>query len=143
MVVCNGAVQRETTVSDDIKWSISILQHIAEIYSGISSELESYVIRYNDAACIPFLSQRSGSPARPRIIISEDQLYGLIEIGLSYAKISIMFGVSVRTLLRRRIEFGMQVGRSYSSISDYDLDGTIQTFVQVNHQLEMFTVHNF
>ena len=73
------------------------------MYSGMYSELESYVIQYNVAACIPFLSQRSGSPVRPRIIISEDQLSGLIEMGFSYTKISKMFGVSARTLLRRRM----------------------------------------
>ena len=143
MVVCNGAVQCENTVFDDIKGLISILQHFAEMYSGISSELDSYVIQQNVAACIPFLSQRSGSPGRPRIIISEDQLSGLIEIGFAYTKISIMFGVSARILLRRRIEFSMPVDQSYSSISDDDLDGIIQTLMQVNYQLEIFTVHNF
>ena len=42
-----------------------------------------------------------------------------------------MFGVSVRTFLRRRNELGLQIGRNYSNISDSDLDDLIRSLVQV------------
>ena len=57
------------------------------------------------------------------MIISEAQISGLIEMGFSYATMARLFGVSVRTLLRRRNEFGLQIGRNYSNISNSDLDG--------------------
>jgi len=57
-----------------------------------------------------------GSPGRLRVIISKDQLSGLAK----------MFGVSARTLHRRRFEFVMHIGRNCKSISEIYLDDVIR-----------------
>ena len=89
------------------------------------------VMQLEDRACdahisIPFL--HTGRPGRPPFVISKSQIEVLTELGYSYAT---MFGVSERTLLRRREEFDLPIGQSYTNISDEELDIVVQSVYQV------------
>lgn len=64
-------------------------------------------------------------------MISKAHVEILTELGYSYAKIARMFGVSERTLLRRREELGLPIGQSYTEISDTELDAVVQSVNQV------------
>lgn len=70
-------------------------------------------------------------PGRPAFIISRIQLETLIDLGYSYSTISRMFGVSQRTLLRRRIEYDLPTGRRFTDISDNNLDIAVRGILQV------------
>ena len=125
-------LQEATRTLGDLIWLMRILHHFSEIYSNLSLELEGSINQANGFAPILCPVYRSGNRGRPSVIISEAQISGLIEMGFSYATMARMFGISVRTLLRRRNEFGLQIGRNYSkNISDSELDDLIRSLVQV------------
>ena len=69
-----------------------------------------------------------GRPGRPSVVISEQQITTLLDLGFNYTSMAAMFG---RTLFRRRTELGLQTGRHYSNISDDDLDTVVRSLVQV------------
>ena len=73
---------------------------------------------------------QSGTRGRPFLFVTKDQIETLMEFGYTYTKIAGMFGVSERTLLRRRIELGLPIGRNYTAISDNDLDDSIRRFTR-------------
>ena len=82
---------------------------------------------------IPIPLVHTGRPGRPPFLISKAQIETLTELRYSYAKTARMFGVSERTLLRRREEFGLPIGQSYSDIRDLELDAVLQSVYQVMH----------
>lgn len=137
-VVSEDILGERSVICDDILWLMNILQHFAVVYSNLSLELENLVCQSSIVASLPLLSQNTPTPGRPRIIISKDQLSGLIGMGFSYSRIAKMFGISVRTLYRRRTEFGMQIGRNYCDISDNDLDAVVLSLVQVRYLPSQF-----
>ena len=57
---------------------------------------------------------------RPAFDMSEEQIEALRDTGMNWKSVSIFLGVSERTLLRRREEYGIQP--TLSEISDEDLD---------------------
>lgn len=61
---------------------------------------------------------------RPPYDIKED-LESLLELGFNFQQIAEIFGVSKRTVRRRRMFFGLPVGNKYSTTSDDDLNFTI------------------
>ena len=48
-------------------------------------------------------------------------------MGFNYRTIATMFGVSEKTPLRRRSEYGLPVGHSFTDISDTDLDAAVRS----------------
>ena len=64
-------------------------------------------------------------------LISKSQIEVLSDLGYSYARMARIFGVSDRTLLRRREEFGLLIGQSYTNIGDSELDVTVRAIYQV------------
>jgi hypothetical protein len=74
---------------------------------------------------------RNGLRGRPPFVISKVQLETLIELGYTYSTIARMYGVSERTLLRRRVEYGLPIGLSFTDISDDDLDITVRGILHV------------
>jgi hypothetical protein len=77
---------------------------------------------------------RSGAPGRPSIIISKAQIEILIELGYNYTTIARMFGMSPRTLLRRRSDYDLPIGCSFTEISDGDLDSSVRSITTVSIQ---------
>ena len=94
-------------------------------------ELEDLSVCHENAS-IPVTVMISDGRGRPFYFISKDQIEALMEFGYTYTKIVTMFGVSERTLLRRRIEFGLPIGRPLSHISDNELDDVIRRITHVS-----------
>ena len=65
---------------------------------------------------------------RPKIDIDAEQLSFLMDINLSWDKMSALLGVSVSTLKRRADEYGLN--KSYSMISDADLIDVIKEYLR-------------
>ena len=68
-----------------------------------------------------FTLERSGNAERPRYEIRQEQIHGLREaLGFRWVDIARMLGMSPRTLMRPRQEFGMPLGQqhNFSSWSD-------------------------
>ena len=117
----------------------SVLSDLAQL----SSVLHSYVQCYSDKAIdieersshpdsiIQCPVHQNGSRGRPAYVISKVQLETLIELGYSYSTIARMFGVSERTILRRRLEYDLPIGITFTSITDNDLDVTISSMLRV------------
>ena len=70
---------------------------------------------------------------RPFTFISRTQLEAFIDLNFSYTTIAKILCVSERTLLRRRAELGLPVGRQllYSTLDDDELDEIVSEIVQV------------
>jgi hypothetical protein len=141
----------ERTVADLTTLS-GLLYDYLQVYSERIIELEDLSVSHENAS-IPVTVMRSGTRGRPFLFIAKDQIESLMEFGYTYTKIAGMFGVSERTLLRRRIELGLPIGRNYTDISDNDLDDSIRRFTHVSVlymyimvpyilQLLMSRVHN-
>lgn len=56
-------------------------------------------------------------------------------MGFSFQDMSLILGVSVRTIRRRRQELGLPIGYShcYSSMTDLDLDEQVREILQVQY----------
>ena len=78
-----------------------------------------------------------GSVGRPRVEISQEQIEILRNnLGFKWVDIARMFGVSSRTLSRRRQEFGMSLGHEHnsSSITENELDILVREIMSVTPQ---------
>lgn len=74
------------------------------------------------------ISSFTGSRGRPKILMSNQYIYGLRELGFSWTNISKILGVCRRTLYSRRLEMGLVgSGDPYglSDISDQELDSMV------------------
>lgn len=120
----------ERTVADLTTLS-GILYDYIQVYSERILELQDLSVSHENAS-IPVTVMRSGTRGRPFLFITKDQIETLMEFGYTYTQIAGMFGVSERTLLRRRIELGLPIGRNYTAISDNDLDDSIRRFTHVS-----------
>ncbi len=67
----------------------------------------------------------SGSPGRPKLNISFEQLNFLIERRFTTVQISELLGVSLRTIERRLQDFGLSIRATYTDVTDEQLDVTI------------------
>ena len=68
--------------------------------------------------------ENTNNPGRPRMLVTREQLETLHEqCHLRWSDIARSFGMSERTIRRRRHQFGMPVeGREFSTIADTQLD---------------------
>ncbi len=67
----------------------------------------------------------AGVVGRPSYIISHEQLSFLIENGFTVPQISDMIGVSIGTVRRRMVEFGLSIRARYSQLTDNELDDIV------------------
>ena len=97
-------------------------------------------LKIPSTALTELLVSRNGFRGRPAYIISKVQLETLIELGFDYNTIARMLGVSERTILRRRVEFGLPVGCTFTDITDDDLDNAVRGILQVCEMVAMADV---
>ena len=71
-----------------------------------------------------------GARGRPKYQIEVNHLESLLDIGFTVPLISILLGVSQRTVERRMAQFGLRVRDRYSGISDTDLDSIVGGILQ-------------
>lgn len=72
----------------------------------------------------------SGERGRPRYRIAEEQLRFLIDRRFTVREIASLLGVGIRTVERRMNEFGLSIGRSYSTITDVELDSIVENIIR-------------
>lgn len=113
-------------IQDKMSTFITLLDRAEEErFSTLLPDLSSTVLRQRRA---------STQGGRPFIFISRTQLEAFIELGFSFKAIAKMLCVSDRTLLRRRTELGLPVGRHllYSTMDDDELDGIVSEILQAS-----------
>ena len=118
-----------STVLQDLNQLSSILHAFVELYSDNALQIEDSSNGPDRILQCSVL--RSGLRGRPPYVISKVQLETLIELGYNYSTIARMYGVSERTLLRRRVEYSLPVGLSFTDISNDDLDVVVRGILQV------------
>ena len=112
------------------KWSCSTLFcTVVQCYSDKAIDIEDTSSRPDSIIQCPV--HQNGSHGWPAYVISKVQLQTLIELGYSYSMIARMFGVSERTILRRRLEYDLPIGITFTSITDNDLDVTVSSMLRV------------
>lgn len=70
---------------------------------------------------LSFSEERTHEPGRPRINVSPDTLVDLYNLHNSWSIVSRQTGLSYRTLLRRRREYGLQVANTVGPRNTYSL----------------------
>ena len=125
------SLQREcTTILQDLQQLSCILHEFVQLYGENALQIEDSLNGPDRLLQCPVT--QNGLRGRPAYIISKVQLETLIELGFNYTTIARMFGVSERTLLRRRIEYELPVGAVFSELSDNDLDIAVRAILQVS-----------
>ena len=115
----------------DISALSLILHQYSEMYANIA-------ISITDSYCSPesvnleYQIERTGRPGRPAVVLSREHIEILMDCGYNYSSISRMFGISQRTLLRRRNDYELPLGRQYSQITDAELDAIVREIIQVS-----------
>ena len=118
----------------DLQALMVLLHEYLQHYLDLTMKLEDEVCNLEANLYISCLVIRDGHVGRPPLLLSPAQIETLIDFGYSYTRIARMFGVCERTLLRRRIEYGLPVGRPFTQISDSDLDDVIRGILQVSYR---------
>ena len=75
--------------------------------------------------------QRTGQPGQPSYHNHKEDLESLLELGFNFQQMSMILGVSERTLRRRRKLFGLGIGNNFTQISNEELDDIIFNILQV------------
>ena len=104
-----------------------MLHQYSQYYSDKVASIEDSRVEFS-LQC-PIL--RHGDPGRPSFLISKPLIEALIDLGFTYSKMAKILGVSERTLLRRRQDFNLPIGRPFSHVTDQDLEMVIRDIVQV------------
>nr|XP_006818681.1 PREDICTED: uncharacterized protein LOC102800480 [Saccoglossus kowalevskii] len=72
----------------------------------------------------------SNTRGRPPYLISQEQLRYLVDSGFSTKYIGELIGVSTRTVKRRMREFDIRIRDTYSTITDTELDGLVDSVLK-------------
>ena len=121
---------RANQTRHDLIALIEEVQHHREYYESWIIQIEPHC-SFNPLSNTCPLRSPTGHRGRPAYDISKDDLECLFEMGFSYQQSARIIGVSERTLRRRREEFGLPVGSSYTDMSDDALDGLVRTILEV------------
>ena len=76
------------------------------------------------------MDRRRGRKGRPKFEISKDQIQFFLSNGFNARTISRMLQVSHRTIKRRMSEFNLGKSKTYSKISDNELDSAVKTICE-------------
>ena len=124
-----GSVNSVNQTRQDVTTLIEEVQHQREHY-------KNYIVQIQPSCSMNPLSltcpvRTTGHRGRPAYEISKDDLECLFEMGFSYQQSARILGVSERTLRRKREEFGLPIGSSYTDLSDDALDGVVRDILEV------------
>lgn len=110
------------------QFTTSIRSQLEELSSHSSNE---YPLACGDRLEPIFYS--TGAPGRPRLSLNMDDISNFRALGFSWSDISSLYGVSSRTLSRRRQESCVCV-QSYDSITDVELDNIVREVLETTPQ---------
>ena len=124
-VLCSELVYRELLVQEQLDGHSIIYSRECSMASTALSNLRSFQIEpYNNHPCrLPVL--RSGHVGRPRFDIPREQMIAFLENGFTGPQMANMVGVSLSTIHRRMVLFGLSVSTEYATLSDTDLHHVI------------------
>ena len=105
-----------------------MLHQYSQYYSEKITSIEDSRVEFS----LQCPTLRHGDPGRPSFLISKPLIEALIDLGFTYSKMAKILGVSERTLLRRRQDFNLPIGRPFSNVTDQDLEMVIRDIVQVD-----------
>ena len=126
----SSSLQTEcTTTRQDLHQLSYILHEFVQLYGENALQIEDS--SNGPDRLLQCLVTPNGLRGRPAYIISKVQLETLIDLGFNCGTIARMFGVSERTLLRRRIEYDLPIGAMFTDISDNNLDIAVRNITQV------------
>ena len=74
--------------------------------------------------------ERSGRPGRPKFETNEDVLIALRSYGFTWKQIADMLLVSMWTIRRRVVEYGLQDTTGFSELSDERIDFYVKQFIE-------------
>eukprot|EP00794_Sanderia_malayensis_P009551 gene9551-10538_t len=116
---------------DAIEEIATVIRAMIGIISGIRESIERLTrLQENNN---PVVNPCQGPRGRPKLEISEDQLYFLRSFGFRWGQIQNIIGVSRSTLLRRRADIGLAGNENrYTDIEDDDLQQQIQIIMDAN-----------
>lgn len=102
--------------------------HFERIYSLNNFERESNELNSSEDELNAMSYE---GPGRPKFSAGREEIEALkTGGGFSWSEIARTFGISERTLRRRRHELGMNVeGREFSNLSDHDVDNIVRDIV--------------
>ena len=118
----------------DLNELISDIQGLAVSLTTLADHYHDWVLQLIDSesgdAIDAVAPQRvyHGGRRRPPYHIPQSKLEALIELSEKIAKV---LNVSIHTLQRRRMQYGLPPGRSYTDILDDVLDDIIKGILQV------------
>ena len=107
----------------------TISQLLRQAVVLIEEELASRYPGESELTVLPVL-ESSEEKGRPRFVIQRQHLEELFDLGCTVAYVANLLGVSKRTIERRMSEFGISVARTYTHLSDEELDQTVREIVE-------------
>lgn len=124
-----------------------LIEDIAQLVDTIGRRIERLESFFNDENVMQSEGNqqfnvlgeevRMGYVGRPRVEITQEQIEVLRNrLDFRWADIARMFGVSTRTLNRRRQEFGMPLGQehNFSNLTDAELDSIVREILSITPQ---------
>ena len=103
-------------ILEDIATSLSIFEEL-QLTNAMMIDAGGYV-----ADVAPHQGDQKG---RPRLDIPKGQLEYLLGMGFSGSEISSVIGVSLSTIRRRMMEYGLSVASLYTAATDQELDAIV------------------
>ena len=107
----------------------TISQLLRQAVVFIEEELASRYSTESELTALPLVEFSEGK-GRPRLVIRRQHLEELFDLGCTVAYVANLLGVSKRTIERRMSEFGITVGRTYTPLSDEELDQKVKEIVE-------------
>lgn len=127
-------------ILDRLEWVIGVIIRLVEDNTIVTDNILAPLQRAREIVqeAMELERQRSishiavsltGNAGRPSYDIPLVQLRYLIENGFTITDISLILGVSARTVRRRLQRFGLSVRAMYSTMSDHDLEEVIRSIL--------------
>ena len=102
-----------------------LIASIESLLEKLSQIVQIHPVKRNNNIC-PTLPSTGG---RPAFNITKEQIEQLRDTGMNWKNVANYLGISERTLLRRREEYGIE--QSFSDISDANLDEEVRKILRL------------
>lgn len=115
------------SVSDKLAELIELFSH----YEGVFKCIQDTKKLENSSFEIATL--KTGKRGRPKCLVNDEQVFGLLSLGISLKKIAEMLGISYKTLYRHRKRNGtMYECRKYDNVTDEEINGAVGNLLRDN-----------
>ena len=108
--------------------------HLSGLVRHYESSCDDYAFEnVDDHSCFRSVACRTGTPGRPALDITREQLETFDELGFTYSQVASILCVSMQTLRNERREFGMPFAAhdQYTQITDDEVDAVINEILHI------------